>query len=315
MKRAIFLPIFLICAAVCPVACAWNADAPCGFDPGGLAALDAALRKPVEESPIPCVVALIDRPGLGEHYFTAGAGFRHSTGFAILGLAVERAAGQPLEEILHSRLFRPPGMTGTSFFIPAEKSSRVARIFRRDARAETWKDALELVVGRWVRFRKERLVPALDEFQWMVQASPELPSVIQELWDREWSGSGRILPILCGSYIGFMEREVLGRASPLFSRRTAKIHLRPFDHLEAEAFHPGYPDAAKAAVHGICGGVPFYLSAWRSHRGGQPRPSRLRCSAIIVPYHARWESRRLERCRAAHGSAPGPRERHSVSRL
>jgi AAA+ ATPase superfamily predicted ATPase len=34
--------------------------------------------------------------------------------------------------------------------------------------------------------------------------------------------------IVCGSYMGFMEREVLGRESPLFGRRTAQIQLRPF---------------------------------------------------------------------------------------
>lgn len=61
--------------------------------------------------------------------------------------------------------------------------------------------------------------------EWMVGASPELPSVLQECWDRYWRPSGRVLLILCGSYVGFMEREVLGRESPLFGRRTAQIRL------------------------------------------------------------------------------------------
>ena len=47
--------------------------------------------------------------------------------------------------------------------------------------------------------------------------------------------------ILCGSYVGFMEREVLGKKSPLFGRRTAQILLRPFGFEEATAFHRGYP--------------------------------------------------------------------------
>ena len=58
-------------------------------------------------------------------------------------------------------------------------------------------------------------------------ASPELPSVLQELWDRRWK-RGRVMLILCGSMIGFMEREVLGAKSPLFGRRTAQIRLAPF---------------------------------------------------------------------------------------
>jgi AAA+ ATPase superfamily predicted ATPase len=102
------------------------------------------------------------------------------------------------------------------------------------------------VVDRWKGPAKLSLV--LDEFQWMVEASPELPSVLQELWDRRWRDSGRLLLVLCGSYVGFMEREVLGERSPLFGRRTAQIHLKPFPFREARLFHPTWSlaDAARA---------------------------------------------------------------------
>lgn len=125
------------------------------------------------------------------------------------------------------------------------------------ARVNGWKDALSLIVSRWKG--KGKFILALDEFQWMAEAGPELPSVIQELWDREWSRSGKVLLILCGSYLGFMEREVLGKKSPLFGRRTAQILLRPFDHLEAAAFHAGLSTVDHARIYAICGGVPMYL--------------------------------------------------------
>jgi len=124
-------------------------------------------------------------------------------------------------------------------------------------RVNTWREALELVVKRWTG--KTKLVLTLDEFQWMAEAAPELPSVIQALWDRDWSKSGRVMLILCGSYLGFMEREVLGKKSPLFGRRTAQILLRPFDHLEAAEFHPRYSTPDHARVYAICGGIPMYL--------------------------------------------------------
>ena len=44
--------------------------------------------------------------------------------------------------------------------------------------------------------------------------------------------------ILCGSYIGFMEREVLGKKSPLYGRRTGQIFLKPFGYRDAALFHP-----------------------------------------------------------------------------
>jgi AAA+ ATPase superfamily predicted ATPase len=123
--------------------------------------------------------------------------------------------------------------------------------------AADWKTALRLITDRWAGPHK--LVLALDEFQWMVEVSPELPSVLQEFWDRHWSRSGSVLLILCGSYVGFMEREILGRQSPLFGRRTAQILLRPFGYREAAEFHPSYSLVDRAQTYFVCGGIPLYL--------------------------------------------------------
>jgi AAA+ ATPase superfamily predicted ATPase len=127
-------------------------------------------------------------------------------------------------------------------------------------RVEGWKQALETVLDAWRGPGK--LVIVLDEFQWIVSASPELPSVLQELWDRRLASSNEALLILCGSYVGFMEREVLGNKSPLFGRRTAQIHLQPFGFREARQFHPGYSLTEAARAYFICGGVPLYLLAF-----------------------------------------------------
>jgi len=129
---------------------------------------------------------------------------------------------------------------------------------------ESWSEALDLVVARRPAGRK--LILALDEFQWTVEASPELPSVLQEKWDRSWRKDGNVLLILCGSYIGFMEREVLGRRSPLFGRRTAQILLRPFGYREAALFHPRYSRVDQARTYFLCGGVPLYLKAFSDTR-------------------------------------------------
>lgn len=124
---------------------------------------------------------------------------------------------------------------------------------------DRWRTALDLVEERWRGPGK--LVIALDEFQWTAAASPELASELQELWDRRWRKSGRIMLILCGSWIGFMEREVLGGRSPLFGRRTNQIHLKPFGHREATRFHPTWSRINQARAYFVCGGVPLYLRA------------------------------------------------------
>lgn len=130
--------------------------------------------------------------------------------------------------------------------------------------ASGWSEAIEEVVKRWPAGSRIALV--FDEFQWIVKASPELPSILQEKWDRDWQHSGGVLLILCGSYVGFMEREVLGRRSPLFGRRTAQILLRPFDYREAADFHPRYSLVDRARTYFVCGGIPFYLRLFSDRR-------------------------------------------------
>ncbi|MFZ5443806.1 MAG: ATP-binding protein [Myxococcota bacterium] len=129
-----------------------------------------------------------------------------------------------------------------------------------EAAVDSWKRALELVVGRWRGPGK--LVLILDEFQWTAAASPELPSVLQELWDAGWKRSGRVMLVLCSSSAGFMEREVLGEQSPLFGRRTAQLHLKPFSFPEARLFHPRASIEQQALTWFVTGGVAQYLTSF-----------------------------------------------------
>ena len=123
---------------------------------------------------------------------------------------------------------------------------------------DDWENALCVVADSSRNNRK--LIIVLDEFQWSVESSPELLSVLQKLWDKEWKNNGKILLIVCGSYIGFMEREVLGKKSPLFGRRTGQIFLKPFGYREAGEFHPEYSPVDRARTYFICGGIPWYLN-------------------------------------------------------
>lgn len=125
---------------------------------------------------------------------------------------------------------------------------------------EDWRMLLEETVKRYRGSGK--LVIVLDEFQWLVEAVPELPGILQELWDTQWKPSGKIMLIVCGSYLGFMEREVLGRKSPLHGRRTSAIKLAPFSLVEAAEFHPHWSRDEQALAYFICGGVPLYLASF-----------------------------------------------------
>jgi AAA+ ATPase superfamily predicted ATPase len=128
----------------------------------------------------------------------------------------------------------------------------------------SWDKALSAVVSRWKGPGK--LVLVFDEFQWSAGASPELPSVLQAAWDKSWKRRQDVLLVLCGSFIGFMEREVLGAKSPLFGRRTAQIHLQPFSFPEARLFHPRASIEQQALTYFLTGGVAQYLTTFDAQR-------------------------------------------------
>lgn len=124
-----------------------------------------------------------------------------------------------------------------------------------DQPLSSWSAALEMI------FRLAeggRLAVAIDEFQYFCQATPALPSLVQRLWDGHSRGSSIFL-VLCGSYVSFMESEVLGHRSPLYGRRTGQIHLKPVDYLDAAGFLESYGPADRILAYAIVGGMPAYL--------------------------------------------------------
>jgi AAA+ ATPase superfamily predicted ATPase len=90
--------------------------------------------------------------------------------------------------------------------------------------------------------------------------------VLQKLWDHRWQRQKGFFLVVCGSYVGFMEREVLGARSPLFGRRTGSLKLEPLGFREAGGFFPRWPDEDRARAWFICGGLPAYLKAFDPHR-------------------------------------------------
>lgn len=108
------------------------------------------------------------------------------------------------------------------------------------------------------RAGSQRLVVVLDEFPYLCEANPGLPSLLQRFWDQRGKRSSLML-VLCGSQVSFMEKEVLAERSPLFGRRTGQRRLEPLGPGESLGFFPDLePDEALLA-YGILGGMPAYL--------------------------------------------------------
>lgn len=107
--------------------------------------------------------------------------------------------------------------------------------------------------------REERLVLVLDEFQYLCEDSPALPSLIQRFWDLHGKNS-KLFLILCGSQVSFMEREVLAERSPLYGRRTGQLRLMPLSYRDSGYFFSGQSAKEKLIRYGITGGIPAYLN-------------------------------------------------------
>jgi len=60
-----------------------------------------------------------------------GEAFEYGLSIDVLGYLVEVVSGMTFDEFLHERIFEPLGMKDTHFFIPGEKVSRLAAVYKR----------------------------------------------------------------------------------------------------------------------------------------------------------------------------------------
>ena len=124
---------------------------------------------------------------------------------------------------------------------------------------ENWTAGMEslLTIGD----RLGRPVPiVLDEFPYLVEQAPELPSALQRaLSPRSVARmQGQVRLILCGSAFTVM-RGLLGGSAPLRGRARLELLVQPFDFREAADFWGVLHDPELAfQLHALVGGTPAY---------------------------------------------------------
>lgn len=105
---------------------------------------------------------------------------------------------------------------------------------------------------------KERLILAIDEYPYVARSSKSLASTLQLLIDK-YKDNSKLMLILCGSSMSYMEDHVLAYKAPLYGRRTAQMKILPFDFEETCHYFNNFSDEDKALIYGIVGGTPQYL--------------------------------------------------------
>ncbi|MCP4668910.1 MAG: ATP-binding protein [Deltaproteobacteria bacterium] len=139
--------------------------------------------------------------------------------------------------------------------IPLQIESMASEIARQipgfdQASYPSW-DALFKTLNSQIK-RKTRLI--LDEFPYLVQGSPELPSIIQKIIDNP---SNKINLVICGSSQKMMSGLVLDSHEPLYGRAAEILKVRP---LEPDWLPEALNFIGIQAVesYAVWGGVPRY---------------------------------------------------------
>jgi len=105
----------------------------------------------------------------------------------------------------------------------------------------------------WRDRQEGRAVLTVDEFPYLANTSPALPSILQKLLDQNAAMPARLL--LCGSSQRMMQGLVLDRSAPLYGRASEILKIEP---LEARYICAALGVEGEAAVeaYAVWGGIP-----------------------------------------------------------
>lgn len=119
--------------------------------------------------------------------------------------------------------------------------------------------AIEVMTAPPPRDRVPLLV--LDEFPYLINETPGLPSIVQGLYDTLGPGAGErgvsLRIVLCGSAISVMG-ELLSGTRALRGRGALDLRVRPFGYRDTRAYWGIRNSAAAFVHHAFIGGTPGY---------------------------------------------------------
>jgi uncharacterized protein len=114
---------------------------------------------------------------------------------------------------------------------------------------------LEQIAAR----RINGLTVVVDEFPYLCETDPALPSILQKFCDGLRDRGSPFKLVLCGSKVAFME-ELLGEKNPLHGRQTFELDVGPLPYRDTARFFPDWTLIDQLLAYGIFGGVPYYLN-------------------------------------------------------
>ena len=127
-----------------------------------------------------------------------------------------------------------------------------------------WERALGTAMDVLASQSRDAAVPGLlvlDEFPYLCQETPGLPSIVQALYDSRGPGARPdakpLRLVLCGSAISVMA-DLLSGTKALRGRAALELRVRQFGYRDAQAYWEIEKPAAAFAHNAIIGGTPGY---------------------------------------------------------
>jgi uncharacterized protein len=120
---------------------------------------------------------------------------------------------------------------------------------------QNWGEAISLLLSA---VREQPRVVVIDEFPFLVKASPALPSVIQRELGPGGSGQASAARLLlCGSAMSVMG-QLLSGSAPLRGRASLELVVHPFGYRDAARFWGADDPRLAVLLHSVVGGTPAY---------------------------------------------------------
>ncbi len=161
----------------------------------------------------------------------------------------------------------------------------------------SWENALETAVsiaGERANAQSRPQLIVLDELPFLTDHSPEIPGVLQWLYDTYGPARGGGHPpvrlIACGSALSVMS-DLLAEKKALYGRVMLNICLGAFDHVDTAEFWGIEEPETALRLHSVVGGIPGYkelTAASRVPRSPQDLDDWL-TETILNPSHALFD--------------------------
>jgi hypothetical protein len=126
-----------------------------------------------------------------------------------------------------------------------------------------WDEFFQLLANAIKKMKGKQAI-IFDEFQYIPQRDDSFMSIFQKWWDKEFSKLP-VLIVLCGSFIGMIERIALSSNSPLYGRRTGQYLIRPMNYFDSSLFLKKMNTEERIKTYSVTGGIPLYLNEFRNY--------------------------------------------------